>query len=640
MKNNLFFFYFLLNVIPLWSQFFCKSKNQVLTIHSSDSLFTKPNLNPYSIELKFQNNQIDYHFANHDTNAQTVAKKPTISNGWVTCNGLFVDQFNTMFLGMKDAVWIYESGDSIGKIYKGGQGIGTNPNQMYDVQELTIDSLGNLFLVDQNAVYHWKRNDTIGKLVAGKRTSLRSVNHITQLDTLNIPESIFLYQDSFLLIADIENHRIVKWKIYDTIGSIAAGGNGKGTNLNQLNYPPALFVKNDSIYIADIYNNRIVRWAEKDTVGILIAGNGTKGIGSNQLNNPSGIFIDGWRNIYICDANNNRIQKWRIGDTSGITIAGDKNGDKGVIGDLKPNLLWKPTDVALNCDGDLYVWDHDNYRIQKFNSIISKSFKPKQEGLYHIITSFYDGSVIDDSICYFKNKMDGFLGNDTLICDNKWTIHPNVQNADSAYKYTWNNGGNQASIIINKSGQYTCTLSVNQCIVIDTIHVNFEYPSEYKKQIDKILDCEKNPITVDLTNGKQNTYFWSDNRNDSIRNLIEMGIYEYEIINKCGNFKDTFQVFHEDCNCTFKLPQIFSPNGDNINDNWYPNYTCKIGSIEFSIIIMNRWGEIVFIGNNQNSQWDGSFKGIPQPIGTYIVQINFKENNQNKMNQTAITLVR
>lgn len=60
------------------------------------------------------------------------------------------------------------------------------------------------------------------------------------------------------------------------------------------------------------------------------------------------------------------------------------------------------------------------------------------------------------------------------------------------------------------------------------------------------------------------------------------------------------------------IPNTFSPNGDGANDRFYPRGT-GIGMIR-SLVVFNRWGEVVFERRNFNandaaSGWDGTYKG-------------------------------
>lgn len=62
------------------------------------------------------------------------------------------------------------------------------------------------------------------------------------------------------------------------------------------------------------------------------------------------------------------------------------------------------------------------------------------------------------------------------------------------------------------------------------------------------------------------------------------------------------------------VPNVFTPNGDGRNDVLlvYGNY---VASIRFSIF--NQWGQLIFVSENMNSGWNGTFKGQQQPVGVY-----------------------
>jgi gliding motility-associated-like protein len=67
------------------------------------------------------------------------------------------------------------------------------------------------------------------------------------------------------------------------------------------------------------------------------------------------------------------------------------------------------------------------------------------------------------------------------------------------------------------------------------------------------------------------------------------------------------------------IPNVFTPNGDGSNDNFFIT-TTHITSLEGSIY--NRWGEILFYLDGVNSQWNGrTSAGTLVPDGTYFCMI-------------------
>ena len=66
------------------------------------------------------------------------------------------------------------------------------------------------------------------------------------------------------------------------------------------------------------------------------------------------------------------------------------------------------------------------------------------------------------------------------------------------------------------------------------------------------------------------------------------------------------------------IPTAFTPNGDGRNDVLRPVAVGINQLVYFSIF--NRWGQQIFYTNELNKGWDGTFKGEPQPAGTYVFQ--------------------
>lgn len=81
----------------------------------------------------------------------------------------------------------------------------------------------------------------------------------------------------------------------------------------------------NTLYITDRYNNRVQKFLINAKNGTTIAGqsNAIFGSMSNQLDQPTGIYVNSNGDVYISDTNNNRIQRWNNGDTFGRTVFGN-----------------------------------------------------------------------------------------------------------------------------------------------------------------------------------------------------------------------------------------------------------------------------------------------------------------------------
>lgn len=84
------------------------------------------------------------------------------------------------------------------------------------------------------------------------------------------------------------------------------------------------------------------------------------------------------------------------------------------------------------------------------------------------------------------------------------------------------------------------------------------------------------------------------------------------------------------------VPNAFSPNGDGINDTWKIRYLESYP--DASIDVYNRAGQIVFRSIGYGTEWDGSYKGQPLPVGTYYYVIN--PRNSRPLITGSVTIIK
>ncbi len=71
-----------------------------------------------------------------------------------------------------------------------------------------------------------------------------------------------------------------------------------------------------------------------------------------------------------------------------------------------------------------------------------------------------------------------------------------------------------------------------------------------------------------------------------------------------------------------EVPNVFSPNGDNINDTWVVKYLDDYP--DCVVQVFTRSGQRVYQTQGFPKPWDGTFNGSPLPIGTYYYVIQPK----------------
>ena len=226
---------------------------------------------------------------------------------------------------------------------------------------IILDVTGNAgHEVDYATDYSSKGEYTISTVAGGNGAGAAN-------DQFNFASGLYVDTSGNVYVADLLNHRVQKWAKGATSGITVAGGNGAGAAANQLNEPHGIFVDTSgNLYVADSKNHRVQKWVSGATQGTTVAGGNGIGVASHdinvfdKLNSPQGVFVTDDGNVYVADTGNNRIQKWTPGATSGIRVAG--GGEFGV----NHNLLAHPNNVFVTPAGDIYVADSENSRIQKW----------------------------------------------------------------------------------------------------------------------------------------------------------------------------------------------------------------------------------------------------------------------------------
>ncbi|MFT6982656.1 MAG: gliding motility-associated-like protein [Crocinitomicaceae bacterium] len=67
--------------------------------------------------------------------------------------------------------------------------------------------------------------------------------------------------------------------------------------------------------------------------------------------------------------------------------------------------------------------------------------------------------------------------------------------------------------------------------------------------------------------------------------------------------------------CILDVPNVFTPNGDQVNDKFYFSTQCNV---PIDAKIMNRWGNVVYESTDVAEGWDGTSKGQAIAAGAYF----------------------
>ncbi len=182
------------------------------------------------------------------------------------------------------------------------------------------------------------------------------------------PISIAVDSEVNVYVADEWLHRI---NVYKQDGEFLSSWGRHGSGDGELDRPSGLAVgKDGTMYVVDSRNHRVQKFTLD---GKYLAQFGSFGTGHGQLNTPWGIGLDKDDNVFVADWRNDRIQQfspmgeWQAsfgqpGTGGDASIARDQGGVRIVrrpVGQFN-----RPTGVCVDQDGDIYVADWLNNRVQ------------------------------------------------------------------------------------------------------------------------------------------------------------------------------------------------------------------------------------------------------------------------------------
>jgi len=176
----------------------------------------------------------------------------------------------------------------------------------------------------------------------------------------------------------------------------------------------------------------------------------------------------------------------------------------------------------------------------------------------------------------------------------------------------------------NLSGAVTVTDVIN-----DSILVNGIATSAITVPQDSII------LVTDTFNGgtPPYTYSWSPGTGINCASCASVFIvgtgdtilYTFTIYDSLGCISiSTIKVYSEPCFEEKLIPNIFSPNGDGVNDVFYIPGVCSYE--KYSLRIYDRWGVHLFSTTLRNNGWDGrTSAGIEAKDGVYYFVVTITE---------------
>ncbi len=301
---------------------------------------------------------------------------------------------------------------------------------------------------------------------------------------------------------------------------------------------------------------------------------------------------------------------------------------------------WISVDIERTCLGDINVSIDDvllisindqdlrekgtivlraNERTSYFDDITFTPDPLMNAGMRSIVTCSGSGFAFGDNVftesTMFMDTIESTNGCDSIVEIDLQFVDMIV--IDTMGNLCMGDTINIGDLQYTEPGSFSDTLmSANGCDSIINSDISLIETSGVDLGVDLTL-CPGEMITLSLSNFQ--SYLWSDGSTESTFTIDVPGTYSVTVtdVNGC-NTTDEILVT-EGCDIEVGSANIFSPNGDMINDTWAPSLSQLPMTYELSIY--DRYGNRVYFSIDPTTTWDGRFNNTTLNPGVYIWQL-------------------
>lgn len=308
--------------------------------------------------------------------------------------------------------------------------------------------------------------------------------------------------------------------------------------------------------------------------------------------------------------------------------------------------------------GDTYVWNTSE-------TTSSISVSPQINTEYIVVGTDSNGCSNIDAVIVNVSpaSQPTFIGDVLEGCSPLYVNFSN-QNIGNNVTCLWNfgdgtsaNGCDGTSHLFTSPGSYDVTLTVTTAEGCEASHTLEDYIHVYPNPIADFtaepMELTTTDTHVDFFNNSENAtqYQWdfadgyysydvnpSHDYPESESNYLVTLIAEND--HGCSDTTSMIISIYEDL--IFYVPNTFTPDNDMFNEIFTPVFTSGFDPFDFTLIIFNRWGEVVFESHDAMNGWDGTYGGKIAKDGTYVWKIEFatKYNDERKIYHGHVNLVR
>lgn len=280
------------------------------------------------------------------------------------------------------------------------------------------------------------------------------------------------------------------------------------------------------------------------------------------------------------------------------------------------------------------------------NPTIGNPVATPSDTIQYVVTGTNSCGFDVDTVIVYVKETNPVAGPDTIIC-------PGTSVRLYAYggvQYKWIPGSfldnpNSQFPIATPEFAFTYSVQITDsigCVAYDTLRVRM-YPAQHPSAgPDRYVEFGES--TTLIATGGSGHYLWSPPDFLSCTHCpsptatpqITTGyLLTLTDTNNCS-FYDTVTVY---VGGDLYVPNVFTPGDVNRLNDMFVSLGRDIDHVE--MMIFNRWGELLFLTNDKNDGWDGTYKGKLCPLDVYVWKISYTETSGRKGNMVGhVTLLR
>ncbi len=245
-----------------------------------------------------------------------------------------------------------------------------------------------------------------------------------------------------------------------------------------------------------------------------------------------------------------------------------------------------------------------------------------------------------------------WVNRDSLCAGGKMTFYPDSGPYSEALRWSfggsWVNTapGEHVDFTWDHAGTFPVVLEVSYRNCPDASYTRnvllYPYPKVFLGP-DSVLCLDDNGLMLQnqAVNPDGNYHYqWSTGATTPAIRVTDPGTYKLTVSTEYQCTTTDEVVVRKDC--YMDIPNSFTPNGDGVNDYFFPRQSLTRGMTHFSMQVFNRWGQIIFQTDKPDGRgWDGRFNGKDQPGGVYLYRISGTLKNGRQEQYTGnVTLLR